>query len=461
MLKRLSVSVIFLAFIVPAFAQNSPLPGATEKSKRKFDRLSQESLVSPYRENLSEDEKTAGLSLFWSSVRYNFANFDLVPELNWDSLYTAYLPKVRKTETTLEYYKVMMELCARLKDGHTNVYPPKELMEDVYSRPPLRTALIEDKILITDVWSASLTNDGIKPGLEVTAINKIPVKKYAEERVMPYQSASTLQDLQVRSYNYLLLGGAKDENIELRLEDGSGNTFEKIIRRSGYSDITGIPASLEFKRLAGNTGLLALNSFSDESVPAMFDSVFQEIQRTDALIIDLRRNGGGADGTAFYILSCLTDRSFKVSPWRSPQYVASLKVWGKNKDWYMGEEEDRKPEGEKLYSKPVILLVGPRTFSAAEDFTVAFDYMKRGTIVGEMTGGSTGQPIFYSLPGGGSFRICTKHDTYPDGKEFVGIGIKPSVIVHPTVKDFRQGRDAVLEAALKILKEENGLPGKN
>ena len=49
-------------------------------------------------------------------------------------------------------------------------------------------------------------------------------------------------------------------------------------------------------------------------------------------------------------------------------------------------------------------------------------------------------------------RICTKDDRYSDGKEFVGIGIQPDVLIHPTVKDFHAGRDTVLEAAIAELR---------
>ena len=100
----------------------------------------------------------------------------------------------------------------------------------------------------------------------------------------------------------------------------------------------------------------------------------------------------------------------------------------------------------------MIVLTSARTYSAAEDFAVVFDAMKRGRIVGESTGGSTGQPLSVPLPGGGSVRICTKHDRYPDGREFVGVGVQPGVVVRPTVEDFRAGRDTVLEAALGLLR---------
>jgi C-terminal processing protease CtpA/Prc len=101
----------------------------------------------------------------------------------------------------------------------------------------------------------------------------------------------------------------------------------------------------------------------------------------------------------------------------------------------------------------VALLVGPRTFSAAEDFAMAFDVMKRGILVGEATAGSTGQPLVFDLPGGGTARICVKRDSYPDGREFVGKGIQPTIVVAPTVADLRAGRDPVLERAVAALQE--------
>ena len=58
-----------------------------------------------------------------------------------------------------------------------------------------------------------------------------------------------------------------------------------------------------------------------------------------------------------------------------------------------------------------------------------------------------------SLPGGGSARICTKADTYPDGTRWVGKGIRPAVAVKPTLADLRRGRDTVLEAALARLRK--------
>lgn len=91
----------------------------------------------------------------------------------------------------------------------------------------------------------------------------------------------------------------------------------------------------------------------------------------------------------------------------------------------------------------------PASAAVAEDFAVAFDLAGRGPLVGEATGGSTGQPLMFALPGGGQARVCTKRDTYPDGREFVGVGVIPDRKVPTTVADLRAGRDRALEAAIE------------
>ena len=49
---------------------------------------------------LDEDQRVAGLSRLWSEAKFNFASFDLVPDLDWDALYIATLPEVRAAAST-------------------------------------------------------------------------------------------------------------------------------------------------------------------------------------------------------------------------------------------------------------------------------------------------------------------------------------------------------------------------
>ena len=102
-----------------------------------------------------------------------------------------------------------------------------------------------------------------------------------------------------------------------------------------------------------------------------------------------------------------------------------------------------------LYTKPVVVLTSPRTFSAAEDFAAAFKTMNRGLIIGESTGGSSGQPLGIRMPGNGTARICTKRDMLGTGDDFVGRGIQPDKVVAPTINDIRKGIDTELQAAIR------------
>jgi carboxyl-terminal processing protease len=420
------------------------------------------SLQTPYRENLSADEKIAGLAKFWSEVKYNFANFDLVPSLNWDAAFLEFLPKVQSTKSTLEYYLVLKEMCAKLRDAHTNVSPPRELVDELYARPQLRTRLIEDRVIVIGV-SDILRRDGIEVGQEVVEINSLPVKQYAELKVMPYTSSSTPQDLETRLYEYYLFMGSAKEPIDLTLRDEQGRVLKKSIRRLTGEQVaqankeaiksgkTGTPP-FEMKMLPGNIAYVKLNTFVNNKAAEMFEAAFDEIAGSKALIIDVRSNDGGNSDVGWRVLSFLTDKPFKTSKWYTRQYRPAFRAWGRAQETYGKEADEYQPNGKKFYSKPVVVLTSPRTFSAAEDFMVAYVTMKRGLTVGEPTGGSTGQPLYFTLPGGGGAVVCSKRDRFPDGRDFVGKGVQPDVLVRPTVADFRAKRDGALEAALKQLR---------
>jgi len=103
---------------------------------------------------------------------------------------------------------------------------------------------------------------------------------------------------------------------------------------------------------------------------------------------------------------------------------------------------------------PTVILIGHNTASAAEDFLIYADNQENMTKIGEPTFGSTGQPLYFDLINGSQARICTRKDTYPDGREFVGYGIKPDIEIKTTIYDYMENKDPVLEKAIKHLNEK-------
>ena len=379
-------------------------------------------------------------------MKYNFANFD-VSKINWDSTYQAYIPKVLATKTSEAYYKELMTMMALLKDGHSNVYY-KPFFD--YKRPPIRTKLIEDKIIITDIYNDTLRTQKVEIGDEIIEINHQNAIEFATKNVMPFQSASTVQDLNIRTFTYSLMTGKADELVELKIRKKGGQTFPISMSRkltSSYKKQT-----YELNITKDNIAHLKINDFENEKYKEIFDSLYVKILPTKALIIDLRNNGGGDSGQGFYILSHLIERNAYGAKSKTKQYIPTLRAWEQPEMWMEFSPDVIKPiEGKQKYLKPVVLLTGAKTYSAAEDLTVAFDVAKRGIKIGQATGGSTGQPLFFDLTKNGFARICTKKDTYPDGKEFIGIGIKPDVEVKETVLSIQEHKDPALEKAIEQL----------
>ena len=97
------------------------------------------------------------------------------------------------------------------------------------------------------------------------------------------------------------------------------------------------------------------------------------------------------------------------------------------------------------------ILISRDTAKAAEDFLVYADGVKHFKTVGEPTFGSTGQPLMLDLPGRLSVKICTKRETFSDGRDFVGYGIQPSIHVERDVDYYLSERDITLEKAHRWL----------
>jgi len=423
-----------------------------DRKKARWDSIA---LATPYAASIPEDQRIAGLSKFWSEARFNFPFFERVPDLDWDKIYVEYLPRVRAAQTTADYYRVLTRFAAELHDGHTNVYPPDEIADGFYSRPAVRTALIEDKVLVVSVLDPALEQQDIRPGLELLSIDGTPVRQYAEEEIAPYVSASTTQDRIVRTYNYLLLSGSDQMPVRLTFRSEKGREFERMLPRLSSKERAklGRQPNTEFRLLPGDIAYFAINEFEDDESVKQFKQHLAELDRSQGLIIDLRANGGGNSAFGDQFLSMLTDKPFATLPWRTLNYISSYRAWGAIPAWHEEASKNVSSGTGLVYDKGVVLLTSSRTFSAAEDFVATFDVMHRGSIIGEPTGGSTGQPLSFKLPGGGSARICTKDDSYPDGRTFEGKGIMPQIIVRPSIADIRNNRDAVLEKAVKFLSQ--------
>ncbi|MFY7829182.1 MAG: S41 family peptidase [Flectobacillus sp.] len=397
---------------------------------------------------LSRTEKIAGLSTFWSEAKFGFANFDLVPSLNWDSAYLAFIPKVEATKTVSGYYKVLKQFNQLLKDGHSRIMEPQYLFEQSTFSVPLQVKCIEGKAIITALLENKNLPLSVKVGNEIIAVDDVPVQQFIRNKISPFIKFSTSQDSIARIYSYELLSGAKNSKVQLTLKDNNGVQQQYILSRTrDLNEITPVT----FTWLKDSIAYISINSFISSKTPEQFDSLFNVIAVSRGLIIDVRNNRGGNSNNGYEILGRLTDTAFATNQSIFHKYNPAQRSWGnpaneieKNQFWW-------KPYKKDTYKKPVVLLTGALTYSAAEDFTAAFKCMKRGLVIGEKTGGSTGNPMAFALPGGGIGFVCSKRDLMPDGTEFVGKGISPNIEIAEKIEEIKGGKDVVLARAIQSI----------
>lgn len=408
---------------------------------------------------MSEVDRIAGFVKLWSEAKFNFAFWDQVPEIDWDAVLLEYLPKVQEAKTDVEYYRVLRRCIALLRDGHTGVWGPSD---EPRCRPPVEIAAVRGSAVVVQVYPAEQINQPelraelraarLHRGDEITHIDGRAVEQILAKDLYPYIAASTPQQRELNAYPKLAQGVFATK-VAMRVRGLEGDEREVRLTR-GYYDFPRKEKPF-LCELPGGIIRVNLHSFGSDEVVRRFEEAYDKVLAAKGLVLDLRDNGGGSSDVGYAILKRLIDKPVERSHWKTRQYLPAFRAWGRKEQWYEGTHGTIEPfEGER-YRGPVAVLTGPVTASAAEDFVVAFQTSGRGKVVGQRTLGSTGQPLHLELPGGGGARICTKWDTYPDGREFVGIGCIPDVEIIPTRADIAAGRDAVLEKAVALLREQS------
>jgi retinol-binding protein 3 len=135
----------------------------------------------------------------------------------------------------------------------------------------------------------------------------------------------------------------------------------------------------KLERLRGNVGYLEILNFADlrQQSAETASALLSTLANFDAIIIDLRRNGGGNTPMMAFIATYFFDPT--------PVHLTDI-YWRDTNETSQFWTTAFVP-GRRSARQPLYILTSASTFSGAEDFCYSLQNLKRALVVGETTGG--------------------------------------------------------------------------
>ncbi len=230
-----------------------------------------------------------------------------------------------------------------------------------------------------------------------------------------------------------LMRGPVGSDIQITIvREGADEPFDLIITRDRIQ-LTAVRARLE-----GNTAILRVSTFSDQTFPNLRDGLEELIEELGGLenlngvVLDLRNNPGGLLTQAIRVSDAFLEQGEIVSTrGREPQD---------------GERYNATP-GDMIEGLPMVVLINGGSASASEIVAGALQDHRRAVIVGTNSFGKGSVQSVMPLAGAGAMRLTTSLYYTPSGRSIQALGVAPDIIV--------EQRDPIIEE-----EDEDGLPAR-
>lgn len=232
-------------------------------------------------------------------------------------------------------------------------------------------------------------------------------------------------------------------------QDFNIRTLEEYYLEFNWLTTSGIM----YKQIANEIGYIYYPSFANTIGETSLDYILAILANSRGLIIDVRDNGGGALTNINTLVGRFIDEEITGA------YIQHKTGPGHN-DFSEPYPVKYKPaqEGRIKWNGDIVVLTNRSCFSAANTFVAVMKELPNVRIVGAKTGGGGGMPFSSEMPVGWSVRFsaCPLLDANKNVIE-TGIDPSPGCEVHATDEELAQGKDAILDFAIDLLKD-NPLP---
>lgn len=223
-----------------------------------------------------------------------------------------------------------------------------------------------------------------------------------------------------------LMGLTLDQAVD-KMRGPVGSEITITVARQGQADpfdVTMTRDTIKLTavkgRLEGNTVVLRITTFNDQTFPNLQESLKKAVEdaggmdKVDGIVIDLRNNPGGLLTQAISVSDAFLDKGEIVSTrGRKPE----------------DSERWNATPGDLAQGKPVVVLINGGSASASEIVTGALQDHHRAIVVGTKSFGKGSVQTVMPIRGEGAMRLTTARYYTPSGRSIQALGIQPDIVV--------------------------------
>ncbi len=384
--------------------------------------------------------KIALLELFryWNFVEYFFP-YKYETDQNWNDVLKEMIPKFISIDNDVNYHLTLAELVTKTDDSHAFLFSPLISLNQYGRRKvPVEYSYAEGKLIVTKINSTIYKKERslLEPGDIIYDINGKTIPQIVNG-FSKYIPASNSWGKIKKVKNLFLF--SNNDSIEVKLERNGQNIALKVktyLLKDIIYEKKAAPEKWRFYDQDKKIGYVDMGIIEREDLNEMY----QNLKTTGSIIFDLRNYPRQTIRplSLLFLPETIIYYQFNFPETTYPGMFYSRKnsIGRKNDDYYKGN---------------VVVLIDENTQSQAETTTMMFKQHPKAKTIGSYTSGANGDVIRFKIAGlETSFTGLGAY--YPDQRETQRIGIIPDIIIKPTLKGIKEGKDEVLERALEYIK---------
>ena len=376
-----------------------------------------------------DEEKREVFRQAWSYLNDNFYDSKF-GGADWLGLREQYTPMVESAKTPDEVRRIISLMIGELNASHSGIGTPFAGVQGGTGRLGLRFDRDEYEktghLKVTEVITLSPAALGaIKVGDLLAAVDghavdgKINLDELLQYKVdrrvmLTVQSGTEKRDVPVRPVNTV--------------------TEKRLLYRQWVEHNRDYVSRMSNGRL----GYVHMSDMSSDSLDQLFLDLDAENHSRKGVVVDVRNNNGGFVNA--YALDVLTRKGYLNMTSRDEETAPARSILG-----------------QRSLERPTVLVVNQHSLSDAEDFTEGYRTLKLGKVVGEPTAGWIIFTGGTQLIDGSTLRLPRTRITANDGSNMEGHPRPVDVEVLRPIGESYTGRDAQLDAAVRVLLE--AMPG--